>query len=516
VNFYANSSTTSVRNLGVVGGVNLDWKNRYIVEGTYRYDGSSLFGAGNRWAPFGRISGVWIASEEPWWEVPGLSEFRVRASLGTAGNTPNFTAQYETYSCSASGCSLGQAGNSQLKPETTTEAEMGVDFTLFNRLGFELTHARSTTVDQILNVPTPSTLGFSTQWKNAGTLANRTWEAAFTLPVVTTADLQWDMRFAYDRTISAITELNMPEYFTNAGLGSGNGSFFLISDRRDKSNGYAVNRIGNIWGRKFYRSCSELPASVQASCGPTGDYQVNDRGYVVWVGAGNTWRDGITKNLWQTKLPAAGSPWNYPLFFGHPIVDRPLRGEAGEGTGRLQVIGNTLPDFRLGWTNNITWGKLTAYVLFDGTFGHEINNQAEGWGIFDFNASSMDQGPQKGGVTVENAKPVGYSWRVGGAEGVGTGGLYDILGPNSYNVETGSYVKIREASLSYKLGSIAGAGDWTVSFIGRNLFTFTNYTGMDPEIGVSGGPSGSGFINQIDAFGFPTLRTFTLAVSTRF
>ena len=127
----------------------------------------------------------------------------------------------------------------------------------------------------------------------------------------------------------------------------------------------------------------------------------------------------------------------------------------------------------------------------------------------------MDQGKQTN-VDIETAKPVGYSWRVGSPEGVGSGGLYDILGPNSYNVEDGTYVKLREASLTYKLGSVAGVGDWTLSLIGRNLLTFTNYSGMDPEVGVQGGNSGSGFINQVDAFGFPTLRTFTFAVSTRF
>jgi hypothetical protein len=105
---------------------------------------------------------------------------------------------------------------------------------------------------------------------------------------------------------------------------------------------------------------------------------------------------------------------------------------------------------------------------------------------------------------------------VGGSEGVGTGGLYDILGPNNYNTETASYLKMRELNVSYRLGPIAGTGDWTVSLLGRNVFTITDYTGMDPETGVQGGSLGSGLINGVDAFNFPTLRTFTFAISTRF
>ena len=101
-------------------------------------------------------------------------------------------------------------------------------------------------------------------------------------------------------------------------------------------------------------------------------------------------------------------------------------------------------------------------------------------------------------------------------EGVGTGGFYDLLGANNYNVEDGSYVKLRELSLSYRWGPIAGVGDWTFGLVGRNLMTWTGYTGYDPETGVSGGQSGSGLVNQVDAFDFPTLRSFTLTFSTRF
>ena len=73
-------------------------------------------------------------------------------------------------------------------------------------------------------------------------------------------------------------------------------------------------------------------------------------------------------------------------------------------------------------------------------------------------------------------------------------------------------------SLSYQIGRVRGIGDWTVGFTGRNLFTFTNYSGYDPEVGSTGGnnESSSGLINQVDAFDFPTLRQFTFTVTTRF
>ena len=511
----ATSSLQTDKNMGVSGSANMDYKDRYVLEGALRLDGSSRFGPGNRWAPFGRVSAVWQVSHEPFWNLSSISDFRLRASRGSAGNPPNFSAQYETYNCSTAGCSLGQAGNPNLKPETTTETELGTDFTLFNRLGVELTHVNGDTRNEILNVPTPSSLGFTQQWQNAGTLNNKTWEVGLNLPVVTKKDFNWNMRGTWDRTRTYITQLFLPEYFTSGGTGQGTGSFFLITSRTDKVDGVPVNRFGNIWGRKFYKSCGDMPAAVQPSCGDNKDYQVNDAGYVVWVGAGNSWKDGITKNLWQTKLSAANSPWNYQLYYGMPIIDRPLRGQIGEGTGTNHILGNTLPNFRMTYGNNVQLKKLTLYALLDGTFGHSINNQGEGWGLLDFSSNYFDQA----GKSVETAKPVGYGWRAAGPEGAGAGGFYDLLGPNTYNVEKGSYAKLREVSANYRVGRIAAiGGDWTVGLVARNLYTFTKYSGFDPEVGVSNvnSQANSGLINQTDAFGFPPLRTFTFSFSTRY
>lgn len=511
--FTATSSSQLVKNMGGVAGANLDWKGKYILDGTFRYDGSSLFGAGNRWAPFGRVSGVWRLSEESWFNLPAVSDLRLRASRGSAGNSPRFNAQYETYNCSATGCTLGQAGNSKLKPETTVEDEIGTDFTLFGRLGVELTYAMSNTTNQILNPNTAAALGFGTQWANAGTLQNKTFEAALNLPVVSTKDFQWNMRGTFDRNRTYITELFVPEYFMDGGTGQGTNSMFLITANTAKSNGYQMNRYGSLWGRKFYRTCGDMPAAVQGQCGDGRAYQVNDQGWVVWVGEGNSWRDGITKNLWQTKLSEKDSPWNYPLQFGHPIVDRPLRGEPNEGAGIAQIIGNTLPSFRFAFNNTMTYKKLSVYGLIDGTIGHYINNQGAGWGLLDFANGYFDQG----GKTVETAKPMSYGWRVGGKEGAGAGGFYDLLGPNNWNVEKGSFAKVRELAVTYQLGKIGAINDVTLQLIGRNMFTFTKYTGLDPEVGASGGAETTqSLVAQTDAYGFPTLRTYTFSISTRF
>jgi hypothetical protein len=122
-----------------------------------------------------------------------------------------------------------------------------------------------------------------------------------------------------------------------------------------------------------------------------------------------------------------------------------------------------------------------------------------------------------GNKTVDEAKPIGYGWRVGGPEGAGTGGFYDLLGPNNYSTDKSSYTKLREVSLNYRVGRIAAiGGDWTVGLIGRNLYTWTKYSGIDPEVGVTGGQASSGLINATDSGAYPTLRTFTFSFSTRY
>jgi TonB-linked SusC/RagA family outer membrane protein len=510
--FSTSSSELTIKNVNVLAATTVDYKDRYILEGSFRYDGSSLFGAGHRWAPFGRVSAVWRLSEEPFYHVGFLSDVRLRASRGTAGNTPPFTAQYETYTVSSTGISLGQAGNRSLRPETTTEYEVGTEFTLFKKLGVDITYAYGKTKDQILPVNTPAALGFSTQWQNAGTLLNKSWEVALNLPILNNKNFYWTMRGTWDQTRTTIDTLFVPDFIYTGGTAQGTGSFYLMTASRDKSNGYAKNAYGNIWGRKFYKGCGDLPTAVQSSCGDGKDFVVNDEGYVVWVGAGNSYKDGITKNLWTTVLPKANSPWNYVLSWGMPIVDRPLAGQPGEGVGINEVIGNVFPKFRFSYTNDVQYKRLTLYTLLDATIGNYINNQSKGWGLLDLSCSCFDQA----GKTVETAKPVGYGWRGGSPESTGIGGFYDLLGPNNFVVEKGSFAKLREVALTYKVGRVAGVGDWTVGLVGRNLLTITGYSGVDPETGVSGGSTGSGLINQTDAFGFPTLRTWTFSLSTRF
>jgi hypothetical protein len=290
------------------------------------------------------------------------------------------------------------------------------------------------------------------------------------------------MRGTWDRTRTYVKELFVPDFFTDGGTGQGSGTFFLITAKDSFNNGQPMNRFGQIYGRKFYRSCSDMPGNLPQECGDGKAFQVNDRGYVVWVGAGNSWKDGITKNLWQTYLPAAQSPFGpkVPLYFGMPIVDRPLAGQPNAGIGFNEIIGNVFPDYRFSYSNSLTYKRITLYGLLDATIGQSIYNQGEQWGLW-ISARRTSTWP------TARSRPRSQSV-TGGAPAHRRARAWADSATRSIRTTTTWRRVLREdpeLSASYHFGSVGGVGDWSVGFVGRNLATFTNYTGLDPEVGAT-------------------------------
>jgi len=505
------STFTRIRQVGYSMHGNFEFKERYILDALVRRDGSSLFGSGNRWATFGRVSGAWRPSQESWWFLPQVNEAKLRASYGTAGGSPNFSAQYETFNIGAGGLlTLTTLGNKNLQPEIHHELELGADLELFRRYGLTVTYARSNIDNQILQVPVSSSTGYQNQWQNAGALLNITHELSLNIPITRSRDLSWTMGVVYDHNRSWISRLDVAPYTYGAGQ-QGTEQMFQAQQGE---------RVGTFYGRAFLQSCSQLPDPYAADCGGAGSsFQLNDEGWLVWVGAGNDASMGITHNLWETALPGSQAPWGVGLNWGMPIV---LRGDPNNiQDARRVALGNALPDFRFAVTQNVQFRKFSVYALLDASIGQQVWNEGFHWAHLDFLSHDVDQS----GKSVENAKPIGYYYRAAPPDnGSGVGGFYDLLGPNNFSVEDASYAKLRELAVSYDIGRIAGSGNWSVTLVGRNLFTITGYRGFDPEVGIATNPggnpntniAGSRAINAVDAFVFPNLRTFTVRLATTF
>jgi TonB-linked SusC/RagA family outer membrane protein len=474
------SQSQEVKSLGYFFSQDFDLKDRYIFSGVLRRDGSSLFGGEERWHTYYRIGGAYRVSQEPWWPIGFLDEFKLRFSRGTAGGRPRFSAQYETFTVSGGVVNKGVLGNTELKPEFATENEAGIDMILGGRLSATVTYAQSTVEDQLLQAPLPSFFGFGSQWKNAGTLESKTWEASLQTSIVATPDFGWDMSVVFDRTRQEITQFDIPAYEFGGRFYNREGEAF-----------------GSLYGTRFMTGCDQLQASVHPSCD---GWVVNDDGYLVPVGAGNSWQDGVTGSLWGTTVTIDGVDyaWGIPVGQDSTLAD-------GTTNSNFLRIGNTTPDFNLGFTQTVRWKNLSLYALFDAQIGGDVYNATKQWSYRDQRHGDNDQF----GKDDATIKPEFYSRA-----------LYNTNSSASHFVEDATYLKFRELNLRYvfnqrALSNLFGGflNRLTLSVVGRNLLTWTGYTGFDPEAGENGANAA---IQRVDSFDYPNYRTFTGSIEIEF
>ena len=497
------SSLSTERADGFFVITDLVLKDRYIVNALARNDGSSLFGPDQRRHWYYRGAVAYRISQEPWFNIPNIDELKFRYSIGTAGNRPSFSAQYETYSVSGGSITPVTLGNRNLKPEFVTEQEMGVDALLFGRVSADFTYVNTVAKDQILSVPSLAYTGFSSQWQNAGALKSNTWEASLGAQIVRTRDFTWNTRLLFDRTTQHITELHVPAYQTGVG-GQGLGNVFYIR---------AGEALGTFYGFKFATACGDLPSDVDCS-----DFQVNDDGYLVYVGGAGSWKNGwdtyadengAQQHWWGTAAPVTirGATIRWGTPFQAEGVDR----VTGESTTFLP-LGQTMPKYSLSLQNTFSWKGLALYGLFESVQGFHVYNQPLQWAVFQGYAGIMDEAgnPDEG-----LKKPMGYYSALYGASG---------LQPSSAFVDDASFIKLRELSLSYRfnrdqlglLPVVRGLSGLTLSAVGRNVLTWTNYDGYDPDVGSTGGGVGSAVLARVDGYSYPNFRTLTLGVEITF
>ncbi len=484
-------SSWDVRSFGYFGSGQLDFKDRYIADFLLRRDGSSLFGQDQRWHWYYRTGGAWRVSEEAFWPMAGLvDEFKLRYSRGTAGGRPRFSAQYETYDVEGGQVSKNTLGNRLLKPEHATEQEMGIDMIIGGRLSLGLTYAHSVVENQILSVPLAGFYGFGNQWRNAGTLTGKTYEGTLQAAIFQTPDASWSVNFVIDRTKQQITEFNLPAYITQT-------AFYIREGEM----------LGTMYGHRWATTCGEVYTSsgLGVACD---QFEVNDDGYMVAVG-NNTWTDGIDQTLYGSTVTIDGTDFVFGLpFYAREEKIDSVESDAGvltsTDTTNFLEIGSSIPDANFGFGNNIRWKGITLYALFDAQIGGDVYNNTRSWALRERNGAEVDQAGK-----IENTKkPIDYYGR-----------LYDVNAINDHFVEDATYLKFRELSLRYTFnrGQLEGiAGGFfkrvTVSLIGRNLKTWTNYTGFDPEVSTAGDAG----IYRFDGFGYPNYRSFTGSLEIEF
>ena len=492
------SSSSAINSLGGFLSTQLDYKDRYILDALIRRDGSSLFGVDQRWHWYYRAGAAYRLSQEDFWNVSWMPELKFRASVGTAGGRPGFAAQYETYNVSAGSVTKGNLGNTELKPEKATEIELGVDMIIGGNFALSVTYADSKVEDQILLVPLAGYFGFSNQWRNAGTLESNTWEASMQWGIIQKPDVGWSLNFVWDRTRQQITNFDLPAYRTN--------TYFYVRDGEV---------LGTMYGARWASQCSDIltDSGFGAACD---QFTVNDDGYMVPVGldaggATNGYQGGVEQNYFGSNITIDGVEYSWGLpFEAKEVQPSTLANDTNpDGAVRLDttdylMIGGTQSDFNFGLGQTFRYKGFSIYALFDAQIGGDIFNNTRQWAARDGNAWEVDQSGKAEG----SKKSYDYYQK-----------LYFVNASNSHYVEDATNMKFREFSLRYSFnrGQMEGIlGGFfkrvTLAAVGRNLLTFTGYSGYDPEVANAG----DGAVYRIDAFDYPNYRTFTGSVEIEF
>jgi TonB-linked SusC/RagA family outer membrane protein len=443
--------------ISYIGIVDLDYKDKYLFSMQYRVDGSSLFGEESRWHPFYRISGGYRFTQD--FTIPGIQELKVRAAYGGSGQRPGFNNQYEVWGGSGGYIVPGTMGNKNLQPSITREFEAGLDMEFLDMFYFEFIYADANTDGAIRLAPVPSQTGYSQQWQNVGDINSKVIEVTLGAKLFQNRKFTWDANLVFDRVRQTITNLNVPPYNT----GPKNAFYFREGET------FAL-----LYGYQWLTSLDEM--AMQLPEGQTiDDYIINSDGYVIPAGTEGT----------NAEIPIELDQDN-------------------DGLGDKVQIGNGNPKFNLSMTNTFNYKNFTLYFLLSWKNGGDVYNYTRQYTFRDLRAAEFDQY----GKAPEEMKTIDYY-----------SAFYKNTEINSYFVENGAFLKLREASLYYtfnraQMSTILGGVVKTIK-IGiqaRNIFTLTNYSGYDPEVAT-----GSDLTNYpFDDFGYPNFRTFSGSIQFTF
>jgi TonB-linked SusC/RagA family outer membrane protein len=193
-----------------------NYKDRYILSGSFRRDGSSVFAAGHQWGNFYSVGASWNINEEKFMEpLPVFSLLKLRSSYGETGNTSGFgdypalaTYGYGSAYQGQAGSAPNNVGNNLLTWERNKPFNIGLDWGIWkDRLGGTVEYYKRTTSDLILNVPLSLTSGFATQTQNVGSMYNKGVELSLTGKPIVTRDFTWVSTFNFTHNTNRVTHL---------------------------------------------------------------------------------------------------------------------------------------------------------------------------------------------------------------------------------------------------------------------------------------------------------------------
>lgn len=453
--------------LSQLGRVNYNLLDRYIFTVTGRRDGSSRFGANNKWALFPSAAFAWRVLDEPFMMDQALfSDLKFRISYGKTGNQAineyqslnRLQTEFWSFGRAPSETpAIGPttaAGNPDLKWETQAQFNVGMDLGFFdNRLAVTADAYQSRTSDLLFNVDLPIQQGYATQLRNVGSVQNRGVELGI-------STINWDGDLFTWRT-----NLNVSRN-RNKVLALSEGVESFIPSRTyqglDGGSGVIV-QVGQPLG-SFYGWKSD------------GLFQAGDSCY---LNAASECAPGEIKYLDQN---------------GDRVIDASDR----------VILGNGDPDFYGGFTSNMVMGPVSLDAFFNFSVGNELANIA-----LAYNGMSRALANERADFALNRWTPTNTNTNVPRANNARAGRVDDRV------VNDASFLRLQALTLGYRLpdGIVPGVSAARIVASGQNLWLTTKYNGFDPEASSQGGNS---IERGIDNGAYPRARSWSVGANLSF
>lgn len=473
----ANTVTEQTPNklLSTFGRLQYNYDERYMISGSLRFDGGSVFGANNKWGVFPAVSGGWLISNEKFfknWDQKWLNTLKLRASYGVTGNNSiSNTASYATLTSSIYGGALGyytnSLGNADLGWEKTHSTDIAVDLGfLNNRIQLSLDWYTKNTTDLLYQVPVEGASGFSTIWDNLGDIHNEGFEIELNTHNLT-GEFTWDTSFnmSYNKNeVKKIGTDNTPVY-----SGWSNNESNILTVGKAVNTYYMYDAIG-VW-----KSQAEIDAYSAAHGG-----------------------EPVT-------------------FEGTKIQPGDVRYRDVNNDGKFDkendrdYLGSPTPKFVFGLTNRFTYKNFDLSVLLTAQTGGKI------YGLL---GRAIDR-PNMGA----KSNVMGH-WRDAwwSEDEPGNGSVPYIFSTTTSSaidsrwLYSSNYLRIKNLTFGYKLPINPKFVSYARVYLSiENLAKWDSYYGgYSPEAANVGSGPGDATALGLDYGGYPNARTFTFGINVNF
>lgn len=449
-----------------IGRVNYSLMDKYLVTASIRSDGSSKFRGDNKYSTFPSVGLGWRVSEESFMQNQDFFDnLKLRASWGETGSqaipvygtvTTFFTDDFEAGTSFENGVltpgiKVGNPGNANLIWETTTQKNVGLDMAMLNgRLGLEIDYFKKNTTDLLLNEPVPEYAGGGSIFRNLGEVENTGLEFSLNYWLINKSDFNWHSTFNSTFMTNEVLDIGDRErIFLDGDVGAGLTNLeemVLIPG----------NGLANYWGLNYL-------------------------------------------GVWQTsEADEAAVYGNVPGDSRYEDINN----DGVIGGDDYQIIGSAIPTTLLGWNNTFNYKNFTLNIFFQSMLGFDKWNFSYAHAVI-ANADARE---------VTHADILDR-WRPGNEDSdIPAFSATDVSEIQSSRfIEEGDFLRLKNLSLTYKLPEnlFKGVVNASISIAATNLWTLTNYSGIDPEAYSSRGP---GDARGADA-GYPNSKTWTFGIN---